>query len=102
MKKVVAVLSLIVGAKCTWEDPFLTVSDSTKFIFTPDRDVAGKIIIPESPVTGPNEALATLNYDALKITLECVKDWSVINLERCERIVRVTEKDIRLADEAID
>ena len=43
MKKVVAVLSLIVGAKCTWEDPFLTVSDSTKFIFTPDRDVAGNI-----------------------------------------------------------
>ena len=46
-------------------------------------------------MTGPNEALGTLNYDALKITLECVKDASVVNLERCERIVQVTEKDIR-------
>ena len=47
-------------------------------------------------MTDPNEALGTLNYDALKITLECVKDGTDgIDLERCERIVQVTEKDIR-------
>ena len=47
-------------------------------------------------MTDPNEALGTLNYDALKITLECaLMDGSVIDLERCERIVQVTEKDIR-------
>ena len=39
MKKVFAVLSLIVGVKCTWEDPFLTVSNSTKFNFTPEPDI---------------------------------------------------------------
>ena len=43
MKKVFAVLSLIVGVKCTWEDPFLTVSNSDKFNFTTDKDVAGNI-----------------------------------------------------------
>ena len=56
---------------------------------------SGKITIPESPDTHPNEALGTLNYEALKITLECVKDGSITDLEICERIVQVTEKDIR-------
>ena len=44
MQKVLAVISLtIVGVKCTWEDPFLTVSNSTKFIFTPDKDFANNV-----------------------------------------------------------
>ena len=45
MRKAITVLSLIIGVKCQWDpsDPFLNVTDATKFPFTTDRDVSGNV-----------------------------------------------------------
>ena len=43
MNKFLTVLSLIIGVKCQWKDPFLNVTDGTKFPFIPDRDVSGNV-----------------------------------------------------------
>ena len=55
----------------------------------------GKIIIPEFPITMAYEHIAMLNYDSLALHFQCVKDSNVVDMERCNKIVQITGKEIK-------